>query len=265
MPSKIYSIIIFVNKNKFEVQNMARKIEHLMQRMNTGIPGYDDLLEGGYFRDTVNIVIGESGTGKTVFGSQFLYSGTRNGEKGLCIMTSESAAALKREMFSSFGWDLWALEESGMLFFVDIANPELRLQKTIDMAPTELIKSFKKLITHKIEELAPERIFIDSIEALFLAIDSQYKLRTLADDLFGLLREENVTSIISAGTTHNVSHIMEYCADSVTRLDRQISKNSLKRSIYVSKLRGSATLNQIYVLDITDAGINVVEGSSYSS
>ncbi|MCD4809642.1 MAG: circadian clock protein KaiC, partial [Methanosarcinales archaeon] len=160
----------------------------ILDRVDSGITGYNDLLNGGYFKKTVNVVSGESGTGKTVFGSQFLYHGAQNNEKSLCIMTSESAESLKKEMYSSFKWDFWDMEESGKVTFVDIADPELRLQKTIDMAPMELIMSFKKLLVRKIEEVKPDRVFIDAIEAMLLAIDSPYKLKTLVDDLFGVLR-----------------------------------------------------------------------------
>ena len=237
----------------------------MLDRVDSGISGYNDLLKGGYFKKTVNVVSGESGTGKTVFGSQFLYHGIQNNEKSLCIMTSEPAESLKKEMYSSFKWDFWDMEEAGKVTFVDIADPELRLQKTIDMAPMELIMSFKKLLVRKIEEVKPDRVFIDAIEAMLLAIDSPYKLKTLVDDLFGVLRAHNNTTIVTVGTTFHVESVVEYGADSVTRLGRVVSGNNLQRSIYVAKLRGSKTLNQIRVLNISDNGISILDQSPYTS
>ncbi|MCL7416014.1 MAG: AAA family ATPase [ANME-2 cluster archaeon] len=240
--------------------------EHkIMERVTSGIQGYDEMIKGGYFKNTVNVISGESGTGKTVFGSQFLFHGVQNGEKCLCIVTSESAESLKREMHSSFGWDFVELEKSGLITFVDITDPELRLQKTVDMAPMELIKSFKKLLSRKIDEIKPTRVFIDSIEALFLAIDSHYKLKTLVDDLFGELRTYDITSLITVGTTFEVESIVEYGADSVTRLGRVVSGNNLQRSVYVAKFRGSGTINEIRVLNISDSGIKVLDQSPYTA
>jgi KaiC/GvpD/RAD55 family RecA-like ATPase len=237
--------------------------DRILERVDSGIYGYDEMLSGGYFKQTVNVISGESGTGKTIFGSHFLYQAALKNEKALCIMTTESAQSLKKEMYSSFKWDFWELEENGKMAFIDIADPELRLQKTIDIAPMELIKSFKKLISRKIEEYQPDRIFIDAIEALFLAIESPYKLKTLVDDLFGVLRLHNVTSMVSVGTTFNVESIVEYGADSVTRLGRVVSGNNLQRSIYIAKLRGSGTINEIRVLNISDSGIRVLNQSPY--
>jgi KaiC/GvpD/RAD55 family RecA-like ATPase len=239
--------------------------DNLLKRVNTGIYGYDEMLNGGFFKQTVNVISGESGTGKTVLGSQFIYQAALNGEKALCIMTTESANSLKKEMYSSFKWDFWELEQKGMISFIDIADPELRLQKTIDMAPMELIKSFKKLITHKIEEYQPDRIFIDAVEALLLAIESPYKLKTLVDDLFSILRISDVTTMVSVGTTFEIESVVEYGADSVTRLGRVVSGNNLQRSIYVAKLRGSGTINEIRVLNISDSGIRVLDQSPYIS
>jgi len=150
-----------------------------------------------------------------------------------------------------------------MISFVDIADPELRLQKTVDMAPTELIRSFKNLIDRKIEENKPARVFIDSIEALFLAIESPFRLKTLIDDLFGVLRSHDVTSVITVGTTFKVESTVEYGADSVTRLGRVVSGNNLQRSIYIAKLRGSNTINEIRVLNISDNGVRVLDQSPY--
>jgi len=237
--------------------------DNLLKRVNTGIYGYDEMLNGGFFKQTVNVISGESGTGKTVLGSQFIHQAAKNDEKALCIMTTESANSLKKEMYSSFKWDFWELEQKGMVSFIDIADPELRLQKTIDMAPMELIKSFKKLITHKIEEYQPDRIFIDAVEALLLAIESPYKLKTLVDDLFSILRISDVTTMVSVGTTFEIESVVEYGADSVTRLGRVVSGNNLQRSIYVAKLRGSGTINEIRVLNISDSGIRVLDQSPY--
>lgn len=244
---------------------MTADLDKILERVNSGVQGYDDMLGGGYFSHSVNVISGESGTGKTVFGTQFLYKGALEGEKGLCFMTSESAESLKREIYSSFGWNLWELEESGMISFVDITDPELRLQKTVDMAPMELIRSFKKLLARKIDDIKPKRVFIDSVEALFLAIDSPYKLKTLVDDLSGKLRTYDVTTLVTVGTTFKVESIVEYGADSVTRLGRVVSGNNLQRSIYIAKLRGSDTINEIRVLNITDNGVNVLDQSPYIS
>ncbi|ATU08447.1 RAD55 family ATPase [Methanohalophilus portucalensis] len=233
------------------------------ERISTGIKGLDEMLKGGYFKGTANVVSGKSGTGKTIFGSQFIYEGAKNGEKVMCIITSEESKSIVREMKASFDWDFKKLEDDGLLSFVDITDPGLRLQKSVEIAPSELIKSFKKLIESKIDDVQPQRVFIDSIEALFLAIDSNYKLRTLIDDVFGVLRSRDVTSVISVGKMFGLDEMVEYGADSVVKLERVRVGNNLQRTIFVMKLRGSSTINEVRVLNISDNGMSVLAQSPY--
>ena len=233
------------------------------ERIKSGIDGLDEMLHGGFFKGTVNVVSGGSGTGKTILGSQFLYEGAKDGKKTMCIITSEESKSIIKEMRTSFGWDFEELVEQGNLVFVDITDPSLRLQKSVEIAPSELIKSFKKLIQSKIEKEKPERVFIDSIEALFLAIESNYKLRTLIDDVFSVLRKFDVTSVITVGKIFGLDEMVEYGADSVIKLDRVITGNNLQRSVYVMKMRGSGTINEVRVLSISDKGMSVLAQSPY--
>ena len=237
--------------------------ESTQQRISSGIPGLDEMINGGFFEGTTNVVSGESGTGKTIFGSQFLYEGAKNGEKVMCIITSEESKSIVKEMKTSFGWDFDELVEKGLLTFVDITDPSLRLQKSVEIAPSELIKSFKKLVESKIEEVHPDRIFIDSVEALFLAIESNYKLRTLIDDVFSVFRRHNVTSLITVGVMYDLDMMVEYGADSVVRLGRIMAGSTQQRSVYVMKMRGSPTSNEVRVLSITDNGMAVLKQSPY--
>ncbi|MDH5376682.1 MAG: hypothetical protein OEW95_12875, partial [Candidatus Bathyarchaeota archaeon] len=56
----------------------------LSERVPTGIDGLDTLIEGGFPRGDVILVAGGSGSGKTIFSTQFIYNGaTRYGEKGV--------------------------------------------------------------------------------------------------------------------------------------------------------------------------------------
>lgn len=232
-------------------------------RVGSGISGFDELINGGFHKGTVNTITGASGTGKTVFACQFIYNGIQNGDKGLIVTPSESAEYLKREMYSSFGWDFWKLEEEGSLFFVDVTDPILRLQKSIETDPVDFLINFRKLVERKLDEVKPDRIFIDDLMVFFTAVETPFIMRTISDDLFGMLRNANVTSMITIATAFGMNQILEYGADSCTMLKREKIGNVLVRSIYAMKMRGSMIANSIRVLDITDNGIIVSTISPY--
>ena len=93
-------------------------------RVEMGIQEMDAMLGGGFLPETVNLVEGAAGTGKTTFGLQFIYNGiTRFDEPGL-ILTFESFPSQFYQDALSFGWDLRALEDAGKLRIV-MTSPEM--------------------------------------------------------------------------------------------------------------------------------------------
>jgi len=232
-------------------------------RVKSGVSGFDEMVDGGFHKGTVNTITGPSGTGKTVFASQFIYSGTLAGEKGMIITPSESSAALKREMASSFGWDFSDLEGKGLLHIVDVTDPVLRLQRSIDVDPVDFIIKFRKLIERKLHDEKPVRLFIDDLMAFFSAVESPFKSRSLTDDLFGVIRNSGVTATVTIGTAFGMNQILEYGADSATVLSRDRIGNVMIRSIYIMKMRGSRIANTIRILDISDDGMSVSTLSPY--
>jgi KaiC/GvpD/RAD55 family RecA-like ATPase len=231
-------------------------------RAKSGIPGYDELVDGGFHKGTVNTITGSSGSGKTVFASQFIHYGIKMGEKGMIITPSESAAYLAREM-SSFGWDFSALEKEGKLSIVDVTDPVLRLQKSIDVDPVDFLINFRKLVDRKLADVKPDRLFIDDLTAFFMAVEAPFKVRSLTDDLFGTIRSSKVTCVVTIGTAFGTNQFLEYGADSATMLNRERIGNTLIRSIYIMKMRGSKIANSIRVLDISDDGMAVSSLSPY--
>lgn len=237
--------------------------KNVFPRARSGIPGYDELVGGGFHKGTVNTVTGSSGTGKTVFASQFIQYGIKNGERGMIITPSESAEYLKREMMASFGWDFSSMEESGKLSIIDVTDPVLRLQKSIDVDPVEFLINFRKLVERKLAETKPDRLFIDDLTAFFMAVEAPFKLRSLTDDLFGVIRASGVTALVTIGTAFGTNQFLEYGADSATMISRERIGNNLIRSIFIMKMRGSKIANSIRVLDISDDGISVSALSPY--
>jgi KaiC/GvpD/RAD55 family RecA-like ATPase len=167
-------------------------------------------------------------------------------------------------MMSSFGWDFHKLEDEGKLAIVDVTDPVLRLQKSIDVDPVDFLINFRKLVERKLAEVKPDRLFIDDLTAFFMAVEAPFKVRSLTDDLFGIIRASGVTSLVTIGTAFGTNQFLEYGADSATMLSRERIGNTLIRSIYIMKMRGSKIANSIRVLDITDEGIAVSSLSPYS-
>src|ERR1700754_1131395 len=122
------------------IEGGASQIEGVSERISTGVPGLDYVLNGGLIGNRFYLVEGVPGAGKTTLGLHFLLEGVRRGEPGLYITLSETAAELQT-VAASHGWSLEGLaihelvSEEGLGPDVDqsILHPsEVELGETVD-------------------------------------------------------------------------------------------------------------------------------------
>ena len=89
-----------------------------VDRVVTGIKGFDEVLNGGLPKARTILVVGSPGSGKTTFAVQFLVGGAKAGEPSLYVSLDEKPERVKVNL-SSFGWNLDSLEDAGKLTFID--------------------------------------------------------------------------------------------------------------------------------------------------
>src|SRR3990167_5126073 len=92
----------------------------MVERVPTGIEGFDELIQGGFPKGSSILYTGTPGTGKSIFGMQFLYNGAQKyKEKGLYITFEETAQELK-DQASMFDWDFNKFEKDGKVKIIAI-------------------------------------------------------------------------------------------------------------------------------------------------
>ncbi|MDE1825427.1 MAG: hypothetical protein KGH61_03020 [Candidatus Micrarchaeota archaeon] len=128
-----------------------------MERIATGVNGFDTLVEGGLPKGTNILLTGSPGTGKSIFALSYLYSGAMNGENGLYI-SMDSAISLLKEQARQFGMDIEGLEKQGKIFFLRVPLDKNKLNIF------EMIEKVKSQINAK-------RLVFDSLAAFSINID----------------------------------------------------------------------------------------------
>ena len=94
-----------------------------IEKLPTGIPGFDQITTGGLPKNRTTVVAGTAGSGKTVLALQFLFAGVHEyGQAGVFVTFEESPADLMQNV-RSFGWDLEDLVSQKKIAVVD-ASPE---------------------------------------------------------------------------------------------------------------------------------------------
>ncbi|RLJ07039.1 MAG: hypothetical protein DRP12_02995, partial [Candidatus Aenigmatarchaeota archaeon] len=133
-----------------------------MERIPTGIPGLDKLIQGGFIPGSVIMITGSTGTGKTIFGCQFLWAGLQKGEPGIYLTLEEPPEDIKQDA-QQFGWDFSKYEKKGIF-------------KLVYMDPVRL-GSATVAIANLVSRFKAKRLVIDSISLIGLAIKDPSLIR----------------------------------------------------------------------------------------
>jgi len=230
-----------------------------LKKIFSGIPGFDEISRGGIPQARTTLVSGTSGSGKTLFSTQFLYNGIiQYGENGVFVTFEEKPNDIIMNIHS-FGWDIEKMVQQNKWAFVD-ASPDESLGTEIGEYD---LGAFIARIEYAIKKVNAKRVAIDSISALFTSFDSVGVVRQSLYRLAASLKKLGVTCILSAERpteTGTISRygVEEFVSDNVILLHNRINeKGQRERTIEILKFRGSGHDSEEAPLIVTDVGINL--------
>jgi len=237
-----------------------------MDRVSSGIQGFDELVEGGLIKDRVYLVSGSSGSGKTIFSMQFIYNGiTQFKENGVYVTFEETPEQLRRDM-SGLRWELKRLEEAGKLALIDATSARVGLgskEKFVIPRPVTL-DSILFEIYKTIQRVGAKRVVIDCLDAMELQAKSPEDFRTSLLKLISILKSFNCTSflVIEAPEKKISRHgISEFVSDGIICLYYVLEDDKRLRKIEVLKMRGTDHSSRIVPFQIGKNGIAVLSES----
>ncbi len=237
-----------------------------MERLSTGVLGLDELIEGGIVKNSVVLVTGKTGTGKTLFCSSFLYEGAKNGEKGLYITTEETEEDIVKDIQSTFkSWEFERYVNEGAIKIISVKPTLLEYEEAE-------IGRFLKLYIYSLLERAKEitcyenvsRLVIDSVSMIEMFLRDPYIARVglaiLIDEIKKLNVTAMLTSTIEEGTEKlSGSGIIEYLVDGVIKLDFVPVTEEFQRTLVIRKMRRTNHSTLIHPFKITPYGIEVIK------
>lgn len=226
-----------------------------LQKIPTGINGFDEITEGGLLKNKTTIISGASGCGKTIMSMEFLIRGAMNfNEPGVFMSFEETEEELIGNM-ESLHFGLNNLIKSNKIY---IEHLEIDGAQLIEAGKYDLEGLFVRL-QNAVEKVGAKRVVIDSLDALFNGIDLKV-LRIEITRLFNWFKKKNITAIITAEVNGlNMGNRMEhYIADSVITLDNRILNQIATRRLRIIKMRGSDHGSNEYPFVIDKNGMSVV-------
>jgi circadian clock protein KaiC len=233
-----------------------------LPKASTGIQGLDEITGGGLPRGRPTLVSGGAGSGKTLFGLEFLVRGAKEyGEPGVFISFEETIPDLTKNV-ASLGFNLHKLVADKKLFVdhVFIARSEFG-----ETGEYDLDGLFAR-IADAVQKVGARRVVLDTIEALFGDLPNPNIVRAEIRRLFDWLKHEDLTTIITAErdqpgrvTRHGIE---EFVSDCVILMDHRIREEISTRRLRIVKYRGSSHGTNEYPFLIDEQGISVLPISS---
>ncbi|MEM0214852.1 MAG: ATPase domain-containing protein [Archaeoglobaceae archaeon] len=237
----------------------------MLERVPTGIPGFDELCEGGLLRDRSYLISGTSGSGKTVFAMQYLVNGAKQfNEPGIFVATEERPQHL-REHFMSFGWDLEKLEDENMLAIVDATSTKIGLpseERYIDVRPFDTRSLLDHIITIQ-DEIGARRAVLDSTTSIGFTISDPAKFRVELLKISTTMEILGLTSLLTCEVIEDgpdrISRfgIENFVVEGTIVLYYTRVENTRMRSLEIFKMRGTNHSKKIHPFEITNKGIVV--------
>src|SRR3990172_5321878 len=158
-----------------------------MDVVETGVPGLDEMLNGGIPRGHVVALLGSFGTGKTTFALQFLLQGLINGEKGIFISLEEDVESILKTA-RGYGWDLEShvKDKTAALIKLEPADAKATATRVKSELPA-FIRGF-----------GAARIAIDSVSLLSMMFADEVERRTRLFALCDQIRKTGATAVMTA-------------------------------------------------------------------
>jgi circadian clock protein KaiC len=232
-----------------------------LKRLATYIPGFDLISNGGLPAGRTTLVCGGPGSAKTIFAGQFLAAGIQDAGEPGCFVTFEERPEDIRRNLSSFGWNIARWEQEGKWIFVDGSlHPK---DEPVTVGDYDL-GGLMARVAHAVKKIGAKRISLDSIGAMLVQLGMPAIIRRELYRVVWLLREMDVTSIITAEHSGNGdAPVEEYVTDNVIILRNTLEDEKRRRTLEILKFRGASHLKGEFPFTIAeDRGIILLPLSS---
>jgi KaiC domain protein len=233
----------------------------VIERVKTGIPGFDEIVGGGIPKRNVVLLSGGPGTGKTIFAMQYLWNGLQLGEPGVYVALEEHPVQIRVHM-RSFGWDVRQYEQEGKFTIVDSFTGgvgEAAKRERYVVKDPDSVEELVDVLREAIRDVKAERVVVDSVSTLYLTKPSL--ARSTVMQLKKVLSGTGTTSILVSQVSVTDRGFggpgVEHAADGIVRLDLDEVGGELVRTIVVWKMRGTKHSMKRHIFEITDRGIVV--------
>lgn len=220
----------------------------MTDRIPSGIPGLDELIQGGFVKGSVNLISGPTGTGKSIFGLQYIWHGLQKGENGVFISLEQEQQDIFGDV-KDFGWD----------FSSYIKNKKC----IIEYLPIWKLEDLTITVLEKIKEINAKRFVLDTLSLVCSKLEEE-EIRSTITEFLRELRRSGATSLLLSEIAEgskglSMFGIEEFIVDGIIVLHYlEFVSGMSPRSLVIRKMRRTNHGTDVYPLNITNKGIFVI-------
>ena len=219
-----------------------------VERVHTGVEALDEILGGGFVRNSLNIVMGHPGTGKTVLAQQLAFANA-NGDRPVLYVTTLSEPLPKLVTYLQ---QLAFYDEAHLLDNIRYEDLGAQLSES---GPALIVE----YVRNAIRELQPAVIIIDSYKAIHDLSDSAAEMRRVIAELGGVVAAfDTTTFLVGEYDEKDIPRYPEFAvADGIIEFARRPNAKRDERFLRVLKLRGSSYAQGFHAFTLSSDGLAV--------
>ena len=233
-----------------------------IERVPSGVSGLDNMLGGGYPIDSIILVSGGPGTGKTVNSLQYTISAINRGEP-VVYVNLEEPWVNKKKYSRAFRWDFDEAEKNGLLIALDF-----QLMSTVDglveprsrqTGQSELSLNYE--IVEAVKQIGAKHIVMDPLNSLMVNARGVSEIRYLVHKLFENIRDLNCTALITYEGLFDVDNFYSemFLSDGVIALVKDSRDFQIIKTLRIDKMRGIDFDDQPRRYTVTNNGMVVFD------
>jgi len=222
----------------------------MSERISTGNEQLDTLLDGGFLRNSMILLAGNPGAGKTILSSNFIYQGALNDEPGVYACLAETRKRLIQDM-RKFDIDFEPLIRRRKIEVLDLSiGSETEVQSSLNQ------------IFEAITTLRAKRLVVDSIAAMAMGLETEFEKRHLIRLLYRLILKTGCTTLAITDIPWNSQKIgesiEEFVADGIVLMEHFYDESTyLKRQLRITKMRGTNHSRKTHRYTISAEGLDI--------
>jgi len=247
-------------------------------RISTGIPGLDKMLDGGLIAGRPYVISGTSGSGKTTLAIHFLQQGVKNGERALLVAVDEPPQEI-RENVRALGWDVGKIRildvhPTAKAYSKRVSLVEVAAQKSVSSlmdashsqkaemlkkaSPDLSLQSLQLMLRQELQDVKYSRLVIDSLTSIKKLSEGVGDMSNSIMSILRFLSESEVTSLIVTDLPDPTELEPEiFLCRGEIRLHKRMVSSRMDRCITIEKLRGSSHDTLPRPMSMSDKGISI--------